>query len=595
MYPPSSLPDHPSCVPWLRLVGEHLEADELERAQPRPPSATGANRLSSAHLSVERRQPAAGARTVPPLSVSTEPCVAPAADLLPIEQQEDTLFGQIVATALPARHALFRRRDQRALEQRSDRSIGRPADQLPTAPPHELGDVKRAVHGQQPHHHELRERQVPSVLRNRGVDVQRRSKQPLPPSLERDHRLGHPFSRAIAGDKCPRGFPPVTPGRTLSRANFEIHLFCNDLDSLKGGRTYWKIVGGKFNPTADQVFPDGGSSAVSAEGNPMNTEARTAARIRTNSTSPASWALALAFVATLAGCGGSSGGGSPDNPSGGPLGDGTDQNEDDPDLLPNVVVLDWVSDSDERDGYGFSVLVGNLGDAAVDVPDAWLELSLASDFSSGFAEHPVSLVPRPGADASSVLEPGEEAWFDGRDSGRESFELPLFVSRTIYARLRLNPDLAVAFRDPGNVRTSTREITELDYTDNVSEVASIRSGGRPCVPDAYEDNDTIESAAPILTDTVYEIGNCDDSLDIFAVELAAGDAYELVDHEAEGESSGFSSMRVHLLDPNGRYLMRDRSFEGVVRAEIGGMHHIVVHSTRLLDHVDAFELRTQPE
>jgi len=94
------------------------------------------------------------------------------------------------------------------------------------------------------------------------------------------------------------------------------------------------------------------------------------------------------------------------------------------------------------------------------------------------------------------------------------------------------------------------------YDDNMSELVSFEAVDffvDECIADEFEENDTIEAAAPILLDTEYTINDCNEQLDVFSLNLKANSTYEVILSDDEVYWS------VAIVDTDGRYVERPRT------------------------------------
>lgn len=267
----------------------------------------------------------------------------------------------------------------------------------------------------------------------------------------------------------------------------------------------------------------------------------------------------------------------------------------DPTGIANLVVVDFVGpESLDSTGAGsFSATIANTGTAAATLPEAWLMTSLVEDFSSGFAEKPVTLADT-SVDGDGVLEPGESAIFDLVGDFDRRFRLPILSGPVLAVKLRLNPDTSEIFDTPTGVLQPNRALLESDYSDNDSEVLMVGSPPGSCTPDALEENDSIEQAALIMPDTTYEIGNCDDTLDVFALDLPAGGRYEVLAGDDSYRLGG--SVRMTVLAPDGSFVLQRTPVSGVFRTATAGRYIVVLHSiSPYLYQEGSFEVRTQAQ
>lgn len=283
--------------------------------------------------------------------------------------------------------------------------------------------------------------------------------------------------------------------------------------------------------------------------------------------------IALPLALALTACGGGGGGDEPflDAPSPGGGGDtGTPR--------PNFAVLAFDTAPRTRGlDLSASVSVANLGETGAAVPGAWLQVSGTEDFSDGWAKVDVTLRPsNPGQ--PPVLEPGEERQFTlASVASPESVVLGLAREGRHYARIWLNPDLSAHFENPEPRVETSHEIVETDYADNRSDVVSFMSGDgddptlRGCDVDVYEENDSLEAAAPLALDTPFDVNHCDDRLDVFEVDLVEGQAYTLTSVD-----TGSQTVLYTIVDASGRYVARSIPVDGVVRADRAGPHYMII-------------------
>lgn len=312
-------------------------------------------------------------------------------------------------------------------------------------------------------------------------------------------------------------------------------------------------------------------------------------------------AVSMAILATLLGA--CSGGGGEDGDVGG-MGDpdGTPDPSaptlDDPaaTLLPNLVITDIIA-SPTTDPAGLltvSVVIANAGEGATSehlTNKAWFLVSGSADLSNGYHVNRVALTAAETSDG--VLDPGETETFIISGDRRDSIPLELTRSGSLYGRLWLNPDLSTVFENEETTVVPEHAFAESNYDDNLSAIvpfehvpAESLRGSYVCEPDALEENDTLATAEPIALDTTYVINPCDDSLDVFVVDLAAGQAVELAMNPL-----GPSYWTRVVIDPNGRYLERGfNDSDIIVRAEIPGPYRFAfVHRWNWVDQQGARE------
>lgn len=296
-------------------------------------------------------------------------------------------------------------------------------------------------------------------------------------------------------------------------------------------------------------------------------------RLHLSRSRAAPWFLSLVLATALVACGGGSGGnGTP------PLSDGQgDENPDtQPDALPNFVISDITVPSayTREEEMPVLVRVANIGEGAATVPDGWLQVSDTEDFSSGYAIYPFSLAIRNGG-GSRVLEPGAERDFF------TAIEIPLSRNGTHYTRVWLNPDLSAYFMNPEDAVVPSHEHTESNYEDNFSELRLFEAFdalSADCEADLLEENDSIESAAPIALDTSYQVNDCNEQLDVFAVELVEDIVYQLeLENPNPLRATSISNWHHAVVDPDGVYLERPGSGSPLlIRARQSGVHHLVL-------------------
>ena len=283
------------------------------------------------------------------------------------------------------------------------------------------------------------------------------------------------------------------------------------------------------------------------------------------------------LAVTLAGCGGGGSSGSTDTLSLPPsaaepesAGAGTAAAEAYPDFEVRSLVATTAA-------LGTSIVasatIANVGDVAADVPPAWLMVSTDAGFATDYHHVQVELMPRT-ADAA-VLEPGESAEYTVGQVGFERVSMGLDRYGTHYARLWVNPDLSARLLNTTDRVEPEHAERETDYTNNLSELAAFEQPVPThlvdpvgCAPDQYEQNDSLEEATRAAIDTIYEINGCDETFDVFAVELAAGQSYRI---RAIG-----APRQVTVLDPTGLYLLRRAAVGLIVTAERSGTHHVAL-------------------
>ena len=241
----------------------------------------------------------------------------------------------------------------------------------------------------------------------------------------------------------------------------------------------------------------------------------------------------------------------------------------------NLAIVDFSVDGDyggNQSSARVSVTIVNNGNSTVDLPNAWLMESTTADFSSGFKISDGLGLSRGGtATQRRSLESGEEDIFTGFAS------YGLATDGPVYVKLLLNPDTGVVFDTPEPRIMVSRELEETTYDDNISDTLTIandsRDGAVLCEDDALEENDTIETAPLILLDETYDIINCADGLDIFAIELIAGDSYELI---GTGNTNMQSSAQLTVIQPDSTYILQQGGFDSTITAEQTGQHYIAI-------------------
>ena len=285
-------------------------------------------------------------------------------------------------------------------------------------------------------------------------------------------------------------------------------------------------------------------------------------------------ALVCVIATVVSGCGGGSGGnatpGFNDDGSGG-MGPSENPSEG----LPNFAITDFVTASSFVFGsqdFSFSVSIVNTGTVEADVPSGWIMESISDDFSTGFMRTRMNLVKRSDA-GSNTLGPGEEAVFV------PALPRGLYIpaNEDHYVKFWLNPDTGVYFETSEPMVMEQREIQELSYDDNVSDIRAVSietpNPDLTCEDEPLEENDTLETAPLISLGVSYELTNCFDVLDILAVELTEGNSYEITSTGSIGWTN-ISTLTV--IRPTGDYLLQEAGIGTVLSALETGVHRIAV-------------------
>ncbi|PID63423.1 MAG: hypothetical protein CSB44_02035 [Gammaproteobacteria bacterium] len=103
-----------------------------------------------------------------------------------------------------------------------------------------------------------------------------------------------------------------------------------------------------------------------------------------------------------------------------------------------------------------------------------------------------------------------------------------------YGQVWLNPDLSLRYANPEDRVEASHEIEELDYTNNQSEVFTYQAvTSSRCQVDRHEPNDSTDSPAFIDVGVNYSGNTCDDDIDVFAVQMEAGQSYQLKQSDVE--------------------------------------------------------------
>ncbi|PID63422.1 MAG: hypothetical protein CSB44_02030 [Gammaproteobacteria bacterium] len=300
--------------------------------------------------------------------------------------------------------------------------------------------------------------------------------------------------------------------------------------------------------------------------------------------------VVLLAAAALSACGGGGGGGVPAGVANGALPNDPSQEEDTEEGgVPDFVITSVAASSDTSAQFHIKVTIENNGTGTGPIPGAWFVTSAEQLPSVNYHHIPLSWRSEDGEDIDS-LAPGESIELSAGAYGMvgDVYFLPE-QDGLHYGQVWLNPDLSLRYANPEDRVETSHEIEELDYTNNQSEVftyQAVPSGNyfHTCEPDRHEPNDSTDSPAFIDVGVTYSADTCDDDIDVFAVQMEAGQSYQLKQSDEE--------VYFTVIGPDMRYVARSLSsyIGDLMTAETSGVHHIVVSREnawgRLLDEYD---------
>jgi hypothetical protein len=152
------------------------------------------------------------------------------------------------------------------------------------------------------------------------------------------------------------------------------------------------------------------------------------------------------------------------------------------------------------------------------------------------------------------------------------------------ARLVVNPNWQNAFDIVPADRDQSQPfhfIDEADYGNNASNAFALAvQSGMTCTEDAFEDNDSVESAALIPVGGQIEASLCMDMVDFFAIDLAAGESTSI--YFDATDDRGKASKYV-LLDTNFEIISRSVARESNdirINATAAGRYTLAVYGQR---------------
>lgn len=228
--------------------------------------------------------------------------------------------------------------------------------------------------------------------------------------------------------------------------------------------------------------------------------------------------------------------------------------------------------------------VTNTGNNPGELPDTGLLLeSTTSDFSNGSAIAFYTL-ERTDESEDRELMPGESVEVTGFSTvaGFSSLE-GSFDWTDSYVKFWMNPDYGLfTFLNPqdgSGIYESIYLVEEENYDDNITDTILVRKETyfpqeSNCFEDEFEENDTIDSATPIALDTEYGIILCEDTFDVFELELEESKTYEVT-------SGGFDfqnglNNRLIVIGPDNAFVLDKTGIFGLFRAPMNGIYKIVI-------------------
>ncbi|PID63425.1 MAG: hypothetical protein CSB44_02045 [Gammaproteobacteria bacterium] len=250
-------------------------------------------------------------------------------------------------------------------------------------------------------------------------------------------------------------------------------------------------------------------------------------------------AFLLAAV-TLSACGG--GGDGPADVVNGALPNDPSQEEDTEEGgVPDFIITNVAASSEANPNAGrfhINVTIENNGSGAGPIPGAWFVTSAEQLPSANYHHIPLSWRSEDGEDIDN-LAPGESVVLSAVSDYAFSYvDFRAEQDGLHYGQVWLNPDLSLRYANPEDRVETSHEIEELDYTNNQSEVftyQAVPSGDVffTCEPDRHEPNDNTDSPAFIDVGVTYSGNTCDDDIDVFAVQMEAGQSYQLKQSDVE--------------------------------------------------------------
>ena len=247
--------------------------------------------------------------------------------------------------------------------------------------------------------------------------------------------------------------------------------------------------------------------------------------------------------------------------------------------LPDFSIVDITSSSTtENNDLRVQATITNLGDIGATVPIAWFVVSTNTEDNGSYQYTAVTMMGV--GNQVPFLEPGETGVFDAVNRSLGVVHMQMRRSGTHYGHLWLNPDLSDRYLNPEPVVVESHVVVEKDYTNNRSNLLTFESimgpnTGIDCTVDAYEENDSVETATLITSNTIYNFNACDEGFEMMAIDLKAGTTYEIMQYRNPNDLSRIWSLTV--VDPEGRYILRDIRSSLLV-PEISGRYLIITQT-----------------
>ncbi len=210
------------------------------------------------------------------------------------------------------------------------------------------------------------------------------------------------------------------------------------------------------------------------------------------------------------------------------------------DLVIGQVTAPASLGSDGTGDFGFSV--ANLGSSAVpaDSLSVALELSASGNFGNSYR---TALFDIRTDNAGS-----SNAAFTARSA---PIDLP---SGTYNARLIVNPNWQYAFDTVPADHShgdAYRYVQETDFSNNATDAFQVQvQSSMACAEDGFEDNNTVQTAYPIPPGGQISSSLCLDNVDIYAMQLGAGESASLSFDYTDTQSNNNPATRYVLLDSN---------------------------------------------
>jgi len=224
--------------------------------------------------------------------------------------------------------------------------------------------------------------------------------------------------------------------------------------------------------------------------------------------------------------------------------------------------------------------ISNTGDVGAPVPAAWFIVSTDAENNGSYQYTAVTMMGV--GNQVPFLEPGETGVFDAVNRFSGVVSMQMRRSGTHYGQLWLNPDLSDRYLNPEPVVMESHVVTEKDYANNRSELVTFESvmgpnTGMDCAVDAYEENDSKETATLISTNTIYYFNACDEGFEMMTIDFSAGTTYEIKQYNNPNDLSRIWNLT--LVDTEGKYILRDIG-SSLVTPEISGRHLIITQTDR---------------